>query len=653
MIMHARAAFSSGFDIMHKIRKQSRKLVFPISTGTLIASLALAVACTQAPEWKARSDKLVRAKNLATRIRTDIPRSRVVPNLQAGSVTNFNELPVTEIAPGVKAKVYWGKGVLVAWSILEPGAEIAHETLPSERLMIVMHGSIRQLIGENTVTMEAVPRAEPDGIHGTMPGNEFLYLTKGAPSAVKAGDSGAEMIEIYSPPRLDYMAKAGAESLPPSLPEAEYALEPTVKPGRVYDLYDLPLTNLVPGSNSRLVGTHSFQASFLRMDPGATFALHIHPEEQLMTALRGTIDELILDGSYRMAKGNIVLLPGDMVHGGNLGETGCDAIDIFWPARPDYDARRVAQCSAFEEVIPAGSKPEIFIDGTEQGPGIGFAEGPKWLGGRLYLSSMFFDQNWTGDPKRSSIVEVRENGTYRYISHGLMQTSGLMPLENGNLAVCDMFGHRVIEMTTTGRLVRTLASTYGGNPIGSAKDIVADAKGGIYFTDPQFTPEPKTSRPGPSVYYLNPKGGLIRVIGQDALALPNGITLSPDGKTLFVDSKDKDEWVWAFEVKDDGTVAGSHRFAKLFLPPEVLDSRGRSSGAGGMAVNERGDLFVATYCGLQVFNARGEFLGIVNTPVVPVSCCFGGSDMRTLFIVGYDKVFRIRTQVAGLKYGPK
>jgi len=56
--------------------------------------------------------------------------------------------------------------------------------------------------------------------------------------------------------------------------------------------------------------------------------------------------------------------------------------------------------------------------------------------------------------------------------------------------------------------------------------------------------------------------------------------------------------------------------------------------------------------GLQIFNSQGGFIGLINLPVYPVSCCFGGEDMKTLYMVGYDKVYRISTHVAGLRYPP-
>jgi gluconolactonase len=635
-----------------------------ISALFLIFSLLGVSACAPKPDWKAKNDQLIKEKNLAVRIRKDIPKSGIVSNLEAGAVTGISRLPVTDIAPGAKARLYWGKGILVAWMTLEPHAEIAQETLPSERLMFMMKGSVEQLIRGIRVEMKALGREEPDGTHGRTPRNDFVYLEKAASNALKAGEEGAEILEVYSPPRLDYLRKAGAVKLPSKVPDADFPLNPTVEPYQVYDLNNIPLTELVPGAYSRLVSGRGAQLSFLRMDPGSTFAHHIHPEEQLMIVLRGAIDEIILDGMTRMEKGDVLLLPADMVHGGTIGDIGCDVLDVFWPPRTDYDDKRVKQSQVFHDVIPEDAKVELLVDSAKQGPGLVFTEGPKWLNGKLYLSSMYFDAKWNGAPLKSALVEMDPDGTYRYISQGRMQTNGTMPLANGNLAVCDMFGHRVIEMTTKGQIVRTLAGTYDGKPIDGPNDLVADVKGGIYFTDPQFTPDAKKNQPGRAVYYIPAKGGLIQVIGYNEFAMPNGILLSPDEKTLFVNNtydnesfwnvdSDKDNWVWAYDVNEDGTVKNGRRFARLFLTPEVLDRKGRSSAADGMTIDETGGIYVATYMGLQVFNAKGDFLGIVNTPTYPVSCCFGGDDMKTLFIASYDKVYKIRTNVKGLKYGPK
>lgn len=108
-----------------------------------------------------------------------------------------------------------------------------------------------------------------------------------------------------------------------------------------------------------------------------------------------------------------------------------------------------------------------------------------------------------------------------------------------------------------------------------------------------------------------------------------------------------------FGYLEDGTLRGGRKFAELHLTADVLDRKGRSTGADGMTIDEPGNVYVATYAGLQIFNNQGGFVGIVHTPVFPVSACFGGDDMKTLYLVGYDKVYRIRTNVRGFPYPPQ
>lgn len=624
-------------------------------------SLLSSLGCSKKADWKAISEKIIKEQNIEGRIRNDIPETNVVSNLKPGVVTNITNLPITEIAPGTKARLYWGKGNLINWMTLEPRADIPMETLPSERLMFVMKGSVDQLINGSFVTMCALEREEPDGINGGTPKIEFVFLEKGSENAVKAGDEGAEILEVYWPVRLDYMEKAGAPNFPSNVPMGNYPFEPSVEPNKVYNLYDKQFTELVPGANSRLISGRGTQLSFLRMDPGSTFGHHIHPEEQVMIVLRGWIDEIILDSVHRMEKGAILYLPANMVHGGTNGPFGCDVLDVFWPPRPDYTENMAKRLAAYHAIIPEDSEVELVVDGAKDGPGLNFTEGPTWLNGKLYFSSMYFDQEWNGDPKRSSLVEMDPDGTYQYISHGKMQSNGTMHLGNGNLAVCNMFGHRVVEMTTKGKFVRTLASMYNAKHLDGPNDLVIDAKGGIYFTDPQFTPDKEKNQPGRSVYYLTTKGKVIRIIEPNDFAMPNGVLLSPDGKTLYVNNtyddeewwnvdSNKDNFVWAYDVNDDGTVSNGRKFAKLYLTTEVLNRKSKTSGADGMTIDELGNIYVATYMGLQIFNQKGEFIGIVNFPIYPVSCCFGDEDMKTIYATCYDKIYKIRTNVKGLEY---
>jgi len=628
-----------------------------VFTG-LLALILLMPCCTSGPEWQKKNNELISQNALTVRKIKGLPKTGIVSNLEAGKVAGLESLPATPLYPGVNAKLYWGTGVMTSVVNLDPDARIPEETLTADRFMFVLEGEVNQLINGENVKMIALRREEQDGTHSGTPRVDFVYLEKGSTNALTAGPSGAKIVEVYSPVRLDYLRKAGVENIPGSNADIPSPATPNIKPNQVYDLYDLQLTELTTGANSRLITGKNVQISFISMDPGALFDKHIHPEEQTMLVLRGGCDEILLDTEQPMAKDNVVLIPGNMVHGAKVGDLGCDAIDIFWPARADYTEKEKARLTAFHAIIPEGAKPELLVDGKVTKPNLTFTEGPKWLNGKVYLSNMFFDQGWNGDPKKSSLVELNPDGSYRNIVEGKMQTNGLYPYKNGNLLVCDMFGHRVIEMTTKGQVVRVVADSYDGKPIDGPNDIITDTKGGIYFTDPQFTPQAVKNQPGRAVYYVNPEGKIIRITEPNEFAMPNGILLSPDGKTLYINNcyddeswypvnSDKENYVWAYDVKDDGTITNGRKFARLFLVDNVLDRKGKSSSADGMAIDKMGNIYVATHYGVQIFNAKGEFVGMINLPTFPVSLCFGDDDMKTLYIVSYSRIYKIRTNMEG------
>ena len=169
------------------------------------------------------------------------------------------------------------------------------------------------------------------------------------------------------------------------------------------------------------------------------------------------------------------------------------------------------------------------------------------------------------DHARAS-VSHGESGFVRFVGHdrtlrGLRASSTVhIAARNGRLIVCDMFGHRVVEVDpATGRVGRVLLDTINGAPIDGPNDLVMDAKGGLYITDPQFTPEAKKSQPGKQVYYLAADGTARVVIGPGEYAMPNGVELSPDGKTLYVNNtwlQPGDNFIWASASIDwDASVA--------------------------------------------------------------------------------------------------
>lgn len=314
------------------------------------------------------------------------------------------------------------------------------------------------------------------------------------------------------------------------------------------------------------------------------------------------------------------------------------------------------------EIFPEGVSARLVVDGTKQSatnsddlPGLLFTEGPTWMDGVLYISSLCFTQDCTG----YGLVAMKPDGTYNYIIRNKIRTNGTIPKGNGNLVACDMFGHRIIEISPSGKIVKVLATHMSdGTRLDGPNDLVIDARGGIYFTDPQYIPGMEKMQPGRTVNYVRPDGEVIRVIQPGEITFPNGVLLSPDGKTLYVNNSSENEqnrsfaenYIVAYDVNEDGTLSNGRRFAQLLLPPKQIAAGMTTTNSDGMTIDERGNLYATSNMGLQVFNSEGRLIGILQVPVRPINCCFGGDDYTTIYMTCRNWIYSIDTNVKGLKY---
>jgi gluconolactonase len=155
---------------------------------------------------------------------------------------------------------------------------------------------------------------------------------------------------------------------------------------------------------------------------------------------------------------------------------------------------------------------------------------------------------------------------------------------------------------------KTLIDNIGGKTLGRLNDLIADKKGGVYFN-------------GAALFYLN-SAGKVSSIGENLRT--NGITLSPDEKTLYVTN---DATIVAFDVQPDGSVSNQRDFGKLVA--------GTAGGAGdGMTIDAAGRIYVTTGPGVQVLSPEGKYLGLIPTPRGVISVAFSGTGKKTLYVVG-------------------
>jgi xylono-1,5-lactonase len=187
-------------------------------------------------------------------------------------------------------------------------------------------------------------------------------------------------------------------------------------------------------------------------------------------------------------------------------------------------------------------------------------------------------------------------------------------------------------------------------------DITTDQKGRIYAGALGFLPtESELSGIGAegnsAALYLIDLDGSVRVV-HPTIKLTNGMGFSPDGKLLYhADSGDRT--VYVYDVQPDGSLIDRRPFATVTggLPD-------------GLAIDASGTIWLAVAHAGQVLvlSSDGSLIKRLDFPVpMTTSLCFGGDDMRDLYVVsGSDgtgrsdagTIFKLRTDIPGISIGP-
>ena len=261
--------------------------------------------------------------------------------------------------------------------------------------------------------------------------------------------------------------------------------------------------------------------------------------------------------------------------------------------------------------------------------GLQFVEGPAADGkGNLYFS----------DIPANKIYKLDTSGALSTLLEPSNHTNGLMVSGAGKIVACEMDG-RIVEIDPATKAVKALASEFGGKRFNAPNDLVIDRQGGVYFTDPHFRAPMPLPQDKLGVYYRSVDGKVTRLV--DDLKAPNGVILSPDEKSLYViPTMQKEMMVYA--VESPGKLGPGSVFCTL-KQPEGKDN----TGGDGLTIDSRGNLYITSGLGIQVFSPAGKLLGILSFPEQPANCTFGGAGNKTLFATARTSLYSVEMEVAG------
>lgn len=306
----------------------------------------------------------------------------------------------------------------------------------------------------------------------------------------------------------------------------------------------------------------------------------------------------------------------------------------------------VKVASALDHVVAPGAQLEKLAGGFL------FTEGPVWAPETATSAGylLFSDPNnntiyrWSQD---GQVSVFRTKSGYSGFDVGRYHQPGSngLTLDNqGRLTINQHGNRRVIRVEPRGN-VTVLADRHEGKRLNSPNDLVYRSDGALFFTDPPFGlpkvfDDPNKELPYSGVYCV--KDGQVKLVSTD-LDAPNGIALSPDEKTLYVNNwNEKRKVILRYDVQSDCTLSASRLFYDMTEAPgqDALD---------GLKVDLQGNVYSTGPGGLWIFSPKGEPLGLIKGPEAPHNMAWGDDDGRTLYITALTSIYRIRLRVSGVR----
>ncbi len=272
---------------------------------------------------------------------------------------------------------------------------------------------------------------------------------------------------------------------------------------------------------------------------------------------------------------------------------------------------RAASPDALSSILIAGEDWQVVADD------LGFADGAS-----ADAQGSFYFCDMKGKPP--AVYKVAPDGKTRSKVAGI-SVSGTKIGPDGRLYACG--GGRLVAIDLPDGKITPIAEGLKTN------DLAIDHAGHVYMTE--------TGKH--QVTFIDVKTGQARP-ADVGIAAPNGIGFSPDQKTLIVSDYGGLN-VWTFDVAPDGTLSNKTPRMTMKAPGK----KPRAANGDGLAIDAHGRAYVTAALGLQVFDADGKLLGILDKPQpgAMVNAAFAGPGLQYLYVTCGNKVFRRRMQAKG------
>ena len=259
--------------------------------------------------------------------------------------------------------------------------------------------------------------------------------------------------------------------------------------------------------------------------------------------------------------------------------------------------------------------------------GYTFTEGPLWdPSGYFYFADV-------RDDKLYRIVLGQTPTLVRETSNG----NGTCFDLHGRIVQCEGLARRVTRWNPLDGKAEVIAERVDGRRFNRPNDVICRSDGSLLFSDPAFRVPIDQRELDAAVWRIAPDGSIHLVANAE---YPNGLCLSPDEKTLYVANTRWNKYIHEFKVDASGTVVRRRIFADMTWH----EAQGSPD---GIKCDADGRVYCTGPGGIWVYAPDGLYLGTIAHPQPAVNFCFGGPDMKTLFVCAHDSIYTRRMKVPG------
>lgn len=306
---------------------------------------------------------------------------------------------------------------------------------------------------------------------------------------------------------------------------------------------------------------------------------------------------------------------------------------------------------ALDQLLAPDAVPAVFAGGFT------FTEGPMWYKNRLWFVDEEADRVHAATPDGhvTTLIDythgpyAKPPGTPTGSPGGATTGPNAMATApDGSVVAMQQYARDVVHLTEDpSNAAAPVKQTpyfdnYDGHHLNSPNDLVFAPDGSFYFTDPNYglklrDKDPAKQLPYQAVFHVV-NGKPTPVITD--LATPNGVALSPDNKTLYVNNTGPDQRVVAYPVNPDGTVGPARNLI-------TFTGREGDGAPDGLKVDPRGNIWTTGPGGIRIITPGGKVLGIIQLPQVAANLAWGGPTGHTLYITARTHLYKLETLLPG------